>query len=233
MIGRMLDRLFSWCPFYRAMLGGYWYYTYARQRVYHPGQFCSCAQNVKIGARTRISNPNRMKIGRSVFIGEDCIIGAGGGLQLGDHCALASHVKISTWDHQFRGAGSIPWGDSRIIRPVLIGNYAWIGRDATILPGVTINEGAIVGMGAVVPKDVPPCAIAVGNPAKIVGYRDQDEFSRLKAQGATRNASARCMTLWIPPEMREKYHDLLQDVGYDVDSGREYFDFQGREGVDT
>jgi len=56
-------------------------------------------------------------------------------------------------------------------RDVIIGNGVWIGRNALILSGAEIGDGAIVGAGAVVAGKVPPYAIAVGNPAKIVKYR--------------------------------------------------------------
>ncbi|MBW7992316.1 MAG: acyltransferase, partial [Planctomycetes bacterium] len=152
-----------------------------------------------------------------------------GGFQLGNCCALASNTTIITLDHHFRGAESIPWGEARIIKPVVIEDYVWVGMNASILPGVTIGEGAIIGMGTVVPKDVPPLAIVVGNPARIVGHRDEKEYSVLKKRGVARAVSARCTRLWIPAEMREKYHDLLREVGYDIDNGREYFEFTGRD----
>ena len=53
----------------------------------------------------------------------------------------------------------------------IIGNDVWIGREAVIMPGVTIGHGAIIGSRAVVAKDVPPYAVAVGNPAKIAKLR--------------------------------------------------------------
>lgn len=56
-----------------------------------------------------------------------------------------------------------------------IGNDVWIGCRAIILPGVTIGNGAIVGAGCVVSKDVPPYAVVVGNPMKIVRYRFEQE----------------------------------------------------------
>jgi len=80
-----------------------------------------------------------------------------------------------------------------------------------------------------VPKDVPPLAIVVGNPARIVGYRDEKEYYALKKHGAVRAVSARCTRLWIPAEMREKYHELLNEVGYNIDNGREYLEFTGRD----
>lgn len=63
---------------------------------------------------------------------------------------------------------------------ILIGNDCWIGKVATIMSGVTIHSGAIVGTAAVVTKDVPPYAIVAGNPAKIIKYRfPQDIIDKL------------------------------------------------------
>ena len=58
---------------------------------------------------------------------------------------------------------------------VFIGNDVWIGADVTIMDGVTIGDGAIIGAGAVVTNDIPPYAIAVGVPAKVVKYRFAEE----------------------------------------------------------
>ena len=55
--------------------------------------------------------------------------------------------------------------------PINIGNDVWIGRRAVIMSGVTIGNGAVIGACSVVTKDIPPYAIAVGNPAKVVKYR--------------------------------------------------------------
>ena len=57
---------------------------------------------------------------------------------------------------------------------VVIGDRAWIAYRALILPGITIGEGAVVGAGAVVTKDVAPYAIVAGNPAKVIGQRNPD-----------------------------------------------------------
>ena len=61
----------------------------------------------------------------------------------------------------------------------VIGNDVWIGQNATILPGVHIGDGAIIGANAVVAKDIPPYAIAVGNPAVIKKYRFEEETIKL------------------------------------------------------
>ena len=170
-----------------------------------------------------------MKIGDNVFIGSSVRIGSLGGVQLGSYCAVASGALITTLDHHFRGAESIPWGEARIIKPVVLEDYVWVGRHARILPGVTVGEGAIVGQEAVVPKDVPSLAVVVGNPARIVRYRDKDSYEAMKRTGAVRSPTARCKRLWIPEDVRQKYHGLLKDVGYDTDSGTEYFEFDGAD----
>lgn len=62
---------------------------------------------------------------------------------------------------------------------ISLGNNVWIGRRAMIMPGVTIGKGAVIGGGAVVSKDVPDYAVVVGNPAKVVKYRDKEVFEKL------------------------------------------------------
>jgi len=58
---------------------------------------------------------------------------------------------------------------------ITIGNDVWIGAKSTIMSGVKIGHGAVIGSGSVVAKDVPPYAIVVGNPAKIVKYRFDEQ----------------------------------------------------------
>lgn len=59
--------------------------------------------------------------------------------------------------------------------PVVIGNDVWIGTGAMLLEGVHVSDGAVIGAGAVVTKDVPPYAVVAGNPARVVRYRFSQE----------------------------------------------------------
>jgi len=58
-------------------------------------------------------------------------------------------------------------------KPIVIGNDVWLGVGCKILPGVTINDGAIIAAGSIVNEDIPAKAIVGGNPAKVIKYRDQ------------------------------------------------------------
>ena len=109
-------------------------------------------------------------------------------LIIGKFCAIAMGTSFISDDmnHPMDGFSTYPffifenWNnytpspDKR--RDTVIGNDVWFGINSTILPGVNIGDGAIIGACSVVAKDVPPYSIVVGNPAKIVRYRFPDEI---------------------------------------------------------
>jgi maltose O-acetyltransferase len=76
----------------------------------------------------------------------------------------------------------LPFDNYTYKKPVKICKNTWIGANVLIVPGVTINEGAVVAMGSVVTKDVPKCAIVGGNPAKIIKMRDIDLYNKLDSE---------------------------------------------------
>ncbi|MEY4463124.1 MAG: hypothetical protein RLZZ81_95 [Pseudomonadota bacterium] len=109
-------------------------------------------------------------------------------LIIGKFCAIAMGTSFITDDmnHPMDGFSTYPffifenWNDHTPSpdkrRDTVIGNDVWFGTNSTILPGVNIGDGAIIGACSVVAKDVPPYSIVVGNPAKIVRYRFPDEI---------------------------------------------------------
>ena len=95
-----------------------------------------------------------------------------GACTIGDYVMMGENCTIITRNHCFDRT-DIPMMHQKFSeeRPVVIGNDVWIGDRVTILPGVQIGDGCIIGAGAVVTHDIPPFAIAAGNPAKIIRYR--------------------------------------------------------------
>lgn len=95
-----------------------------------------------------------------------------GDVRIGNDVMMGTNCIIYTVNHAFDRL-DIPMRQqgSSDVKPVIIGDDVWIGGRVTILPGVHIGRGAIIGAGAVVTKDVPEFAIVGGNPAKILKYR--------------------------------------------------------------
>lgn len=119
----------------------------------------------------RIFPDPELRIGNRTFIADGCLLSVAKLIEIGDDVLIAGGCWISDYsqhpvDPVKRVAGMQV--DPEDVRPVRIGNRAWLGRSATILPGVTIGEDAVIGACAVVTKDVPPGAICVGNPGRIL-----------------------------------------------------------------
>ncbi len=103
-------------------------------------------------------------IGRRCFIQQCCTFFGRGGITIGDDVFIGPKVNIITINHD-------PDPDNRSAtygRRIVIEDKVWIGIGATILPGVTLGYGCIVGAGSVVTKDVPPMTVVAGNPARII-----------------------------------------------------------------
>ena len=105
-----------------------------------------------------------IKIGKNVFINACCRFQDQGGIEIGDGSLIGHNTTIATLNHDFNPLKRQNLTPS----PVKIGKNVWIGSDCTILPGVEIGDGAIIGAGSVVTKSIPANTIAVGNPARVI-----------------------------------------------------------------
>ena len=103
-------------------------------------------------------------IGKNVFINHACTFLDMGGITLEDNVLIGPKVNLITENHPIEHLNR----RALICSPILIKRNAWIGAAATILPGVTIGQDAVVAAGAVVTKDVPDKMVVAGVPAKII-----------------------------------------------------------------
>jgi acetyltransferase-like isoleucine patch superfamily enzyme len=110
-----------------------------------------------------------IEIGEGTVVGFDCILDGRGDLSLGRNVNLSSEVAIWTMQHDHRDPDF-----AGVQAPVNVGDRAWLSFRCTILPGVTVGEGAVIAAGAVVVKDVPPYAIMAGVPATQVSERPRN-----------------------------------------------------------
>lgn len=115
-----------------------------------------------------------IEIGKGCFIQQCCTFFGRGGITLGENVLVGPKVNIITINHD-------PDPENRSAtygRPVVIGDNVWIGINSTILPGVSIGCGAIIGANSVVTKDVPPMTVVAGNPARIIKTLKNKHYER-------------------------------------------------------
>jgi acetyltransferase-like isoleucine patch superfamily enzyme len=150
-------------------------------------------------------------------------------LTIGNFCSLASDAKfllggehhsewVTTYPLFFEPLSRSGFRFSKTKGDIYVGNDVWIGSEACILSGVTIGDGAVIGARAIVTKDVPPYAIAAGNPARVVKYRFDPEIIQklLKIQWWN----------WSDEEIKAATYSLLSpNIDEFIEYCRKYHDF--------
>lgn len=142
----------------------------------------SCGKKVTFAMGVKIFSPKNISIGENVRIGARSILSGQGGITIGNNVSLGPEVIIWSANHNYMRPNELPYDKEYIKRPVVIEDNVWIGARCSLIPGVRIREGAVIGLGSVVTKDVPECAVVAGNPAKIIKYRDLETYEKLKSE---------------------------------------------------
>jgi acetyltransferase-like isoleucine patch superfamily enzyme len=152
----------------------------------------SFGNGVRVGLGVLVLHPHTFEIGDAVFLGNQAFLQG----RHDGHCVIGAHTWIGPqsyfdcrdmelgeyvgWGPGAKVLGSEHTGDPTdvpiiqtdlVIKPVRVAKWADIGTNAVLLPGVTVGEGAIVGAGAVVTKDVEPYAVVAGVPARVLSTR--------------------------------------------------------------
>lgn len=149
------------------------------ERVRKEATFCGDHLTVN---GTLYGNLKLLHIGNNVNFNPNATFLGKAPIYIGDYFHCGMNMTLITSNHNYQGT-EIPYDSTHIAKAIVIKDFVWIGHQVIVLPGVTIGEGAIIGAGSVVSKDIPPLAIAAGNPIKIIKYRDSNHFNRLKLEG--------------------------------------------------
>jgi maltose O-acetyltransferase len=106
------------------------------------------------------------EIGLNAYLNRD--------VKIGKHVLMGQNVTILTTRHEFENP-NIPIHEQGTSerRPVRVGDDVWIGANSILLPGITIGDGAVIGAGSVVTRDIPPFAVVAGNPARVIRRRGE------------------------------------------------------------
>lgn len=140
-----------------------------------------------VGNRVRLAQPTWIDPGFAwlITIGDDAILGPGVSVIAHD----ASTKRLTGYT---------------LIRPVSIGRRVYVGASAVILPGVTVGDDAVIGAATVVRNDVPPGALVVGNPARVVGQVADHRERHLSALAERPVFDESAATLLASPDARKQ-----------------------------
>ncbi len=147
----------------------------------------NCGRNVQINDTCTLNHCEGIEIGDNVSIQRDCTFSGHGGIEIGTGTIISHCVDIFSGEHNYDSDDlqCLPFDERFVTAPVRIGKYVWIGCHSIILPGVAIGDGAVIGAGSVVTRDVPSLAIVAGNPAHIIKYRNKKRYQELEVLGVS------------------------------------------------
>jgi acetyltransferase-like isoleucine patch superfamily enzyme len=147
--------------------------------VFEPGALVFHPENISLGANIYVGHyailkgyyRNLMVIGDNTWIGQNAFFHSAGGLTIGRNVGIGPGVQIITSFHEDAGVG-VPILFSPVKEgPVTIEDDCDIGVGSIILPGVRIGHSTQIGAGSVVTRDVPPCSVIAGSPARVLRQR--------------------------------------------------------------
>jgi maltose O-acetyltransferase len=157
-VAYLYNNLFTHLPFRRL------------RRRYLSCWFAEMGTECGIQMGTKISNGRKVHLGNRVVLNWGCVLdGRKYDIHIGDDVSVGPETLILTLGHDPQSAQFSDHGGS-----VTVGRRAWIGQRSILLPNVEIGEGAVIGAGSVVTKNVEPFSIVAGNPAKKIGTRNQE-----------------------------------------------------------
>ncbi|HIG21945.1 WcaF family extracellular polysaccharide biosynthesis acetyltransferase [Henriciella sp.] len=117
-------------------------------------------RGVVIKPRTQIKFPWRLSIGAHSWIGEGVWIDNLAQVEIGSNACISQDAYLCTGSHDWSSRTF-----DLIVKPIVVGDAAWVAARATVGPGVTIGEGAVLGLGATASRDLQPWKVYFGNPA--------------------------------------------------------------------
>lgn len=118
--------------------------------------------------------PANISIGVNVFINRGVFITAPAAVRIGDAALIGPYVVLNSGNHRFASCNRRIRDQGHDVAPITIGNDAWLGAHVTVVAGVEIGDGAVVGAGSVVTRNVDPGSIVAGVPSRRIGERRVD-----------------------------------------------------------
>ncbi len=158
-----------------------------------------CGSNFNCVFPITVVRPETLVVGDNVFISNFSHISSCKGCKIGNNVMIGPSVVMESNDHVFGIIGKTMYETRKIKKeePFIIENNVWIGAHATILKGVKVGEGSVIGAGSVVVKDVPPYTVNVGNPSRPIKkiFSDEELFVHLSEMGRSNEEIKRIISV--------------------------------------
>jgi acetyltransferase-like isoleucine patch superfamily enzyme len=169
---KSLGRYINGLIFYSMIQTGRISFHATRNIIYRDVFKIKMGKNVIIYGGVEIRGSNRLIIGKGSIIGHHSVLDARNTIEIGENVNFSHGVWLWTEQHNYNNSDfSCVSSKKKMIK---IYDRVWLGPRVIVLPGCTIGEGAVVGAGAIVTKDIEPYTINVGIPARKVGERNKD-----------------------------------------------------------
>ena len=190
-VSLIYDEIYSWSESFVSCIPGLigrkirvvFYNVFLRRSALKsvgPGSTFTCPSSISIGesavgkSNEFIACPNsKIIIGDNTYFNSSVNLNSsiGGSISIGDNCLIGPNFIARTASHAFRDKSRSVRSQGHNCLDIVIHNDVWIAANVTVLGGVILSEGCVVGAGAVVTKSLPPYSVAYGIPARVVSYR--------------------------------------------------------------
>jgi len=133
------------------------------------GENCTIGENSLFTVNNRDDVTIKLRIGDNTYIGRNSFLTVGKSIEIGQYCIVGNNCSFIGSDHKFETPlQPYTLSGASNHKVIKLGANCWLGNGVTIVGHVTIGHGSIIGAGSIVTKNIPPFSIAVGNPAKVI-----------------------------------------------------------------
>lgn len=146
-------------------------FVYGRVLVNARAAYLFPGSDVVFDTTTRFKYPERIQMGQRIMIGPEVVIGAMGGINMGDDVRLSRGVILETATLDL--SATLPYPHNA--KPIVLEPGVWVGTNAIVLSGVRVGQGAVIGAGSVVTRDVAPSSVVAGNPAREISKTPKNQ----------------------------------------------------------
>lgn len=136
------------------------------------GDGVALERNVDIGSFEN----SCLEIGEHTYISVNTCLAGPGHVKIGKQCMIAAHSGIYANNHKFADTSCWIRDQGVTQKGIVIEDDCWLGHGVTVLDGVKIGQGSVIGAGAVVTKSIPPYSVAIGVPARVIASRKSTEL---------------------------------------------------------